>query len=98
MTPEETVRWTVENSKVPVIAATERDVKAGAMFSIVTSEKEIGREVGIITLKILAGTPVSEIPIHASAKGKLVINAKTADKYKVDIPFDILSTAETVFE
>ena len=48
--------------------------------------------------KILSGTPVSEVPIQPSSKGKLVINAKTAQKYNIDIPYEILSSAEKVYE
>ncbi len=90
--------WTVANSKVPVIASSEPDVAAGALYSIVTSEKAIGSNAGEIAKKILAGTPPSDIKYVQSKKGKLVVNIKTAQKYKVEIPYDILSSAEKVYE
>lgn len=44
---EEVTAWTVEHAKVPVIAAAESDVKAGALFSIVCSELGIGEKSGL---------------------------------------------------
>jgi len=95
---EEITRWTVDNAKVPVIAATESDVKAGALFAIVTSEQAIGLAAAELAAKILDGTAPKEIPYFSSTKGKLVVNVKTAQTAKIDIPYDILSTAEAVYE
>lgn len=91
-------RWTVDNAKVPVIAATEVDVKGGALYAIVTSENGIGMTAAEVALKILNGTAPKDIPYVKSNKGKLVINVKTAEKYKVEIPYDILSTAGAIYE
>jgi ABC-type uncharacterized transport system substrate-binding protein len=98
MDAEELVAWTVENAKVPVIGATERDTQAGALFSIVTSEKQIGWQAGQMAGKIISGTPVSDIPMEASENGKLLINAATVDKLGVEIPYDILSSAQKIYE
>ena len=98
MTRAETTRWTVDNAKLPVIGASEVDVKAGALFSIVTSEKAIGMTAAELAIKVLDGTAPKDIPYVTSTKGKLVVNAKTAQKYKVEIPYDILSTAEAIYE
>ncbi|MCJ8502719.1 ABC transporter substrate-binding protein [Desulfatitalea alkaliphila] len=94
----EMTRWTVDNAKVPVIAASEGDVEAGALFSIVTSEVGIGENAAEVALKILDGTAPADIPYVSSARGKLVINAATAEKMGVTIPYDILSTAEAIYE
>jgi len=98
MDAAELVGWTVENADVPVIGATERDTEAGAMFSIVTSEKQIGWQAGQMSAKILDGTPVSDIPMEAGEKGKLLINGTTVEKMGVDIPYDTLSSAEKIYE
>lgn len=95
---EELTRWTVDNAKKPVIAATEVDVEGGALFAIVTSEKGIGMTAAEVTLKILNGTAPKDIPYVQSTQGKLVVNVKTAEKYKVEIPYDILSTAGAIYE
>ncbi|MBR9981928.1 MAG: hypothetical protein KFF50_12950 [Desulfatitalea sp.] len=95
---EEMSRWTVDNAKVPVIAASEVDVAAGALFSIVTSEVAIGENAADVALKILNGTAPADIPYVSSAKGKLLINAATAQKMNIDIPYEILSTAEAIYE
>lgn len=97
-TREQTVAWTVANSPKPVVAATERDCAAGALFSIVTSEKALGSSAAQVALKVLGGTAPKDIPYAQSKKGKLVVNIKTAQKYKLEIPYDILSSAEKIYE
>lgn len=92
------VKWTVANCKVPVVAATGEDVEAGALYTILTSEKEWGRQSGGLVLKYLSGTPIANLPVETVKKGALVINGKTAVQYKLDIPYDILSSAEKVIE
>ena len=94
---KELTAWTVENAKVPVIAASEVDVEAGALFSIVTSENAMGKMAAESAIDILKGAEPSQV-YKMSKKGKLVINAKTAKKYKVEFPYDILSTAEKIYE
>ena len=93
----ETTSWTVANSKKPVIAASEVDVKAGALFSIVTSEKGIGKMAAEEALKILNGAAPDQV-YKSSKKGKLVFNTKTAQKYGIEIPYELLETAEAVYE
>ena len=51
-----------------------------------------------MALQVLGGTPIDSLKIVTSTKGKLVINGKTAEKMKVDIPYDLLATAEKVYE
>jgi len=97
MTRQELVGWTVENAKKPVFAATESDVEAGALLAIVTSESAMGAMTAETAMEILNGAEPAQV-YKQSKKGKLVINAKTAQKYKVNIPYDILSTAEKIFE
>jgi len=97
MPRQEVVRWTVDNAKVPVIAAADADVEAGALFSIVTSEHANGKMAAESALEILNGAAPSQV-YKQSKKGKLLINAKTAQKYKVEIPYEILSTAEKIYE
>ncbi|MBU1169848.1 MAG: hypothetical protein KKD44_09835 [Proteobacteria bacterium] len=98
LTRAETVGWTVEHAKVPVIAASETDVEAGALYAIVTSERTIGNMAAESAIKILNGAKLADVPYVTTTKGKLVINVKTANKYKIEIPYDILSSAEKIYE
>lgn len=89
--------WTVANAKVPVIAAAEKDVAAGALYSIVTSENGIGKMVAETAIGILNGGEVNQA-YQASKKGKFVVNLKTAVQKKTEIPYEILATADKVYE
>ncbi len=98
LTRAETVKWTIANTKIPVVAATGEDVESGALYTILTSDKEWGRQTAGMVLKHLSGTPISELPIETVKKGALIINGKTAVQYKIDFPYDVLSAAERVIE
>lgn len=98
MTRTEIVKWTVDNAKVPVVAATGKDTEAGALFSIITSENQIGRQAAEMATKILGGTAPADLPYSASSKGKLVVNGTTSTKLKIEIPYEILSTADKIYE
>ena len=95
---DEVVRWTVENAKVPVVGANEEAARDGAVLAIVTSEEIWGRQTGEMAVKIINGTPVSEIPVESVVKGKLIINGKTAMDKGIDIPYEIISSADQVYE
>jgi hypothetical protein len=96
--PEESVKWTVENSKVPVVATAEYDARYGALFAIVTSEKAWGEQAVQMVKKILAGTPVSSLPLETVTKGDLIINGATAQRLNIQIPYEILESATRVYE
>lgn len=98
MSRTDLTRWTVDNSKVPVIAATDVDTKAGALLAILNDEGRWGQQAGEMAAKILTGTPVSQLPIETMQKGALVINVKTAKKYGLNVPYEILSAAKEIFE
>lgn len=61
----ELTKWTVENAKVPVIAANEIDVEAGAILSIVNSEEYISYLTSSMVSELLKGADVSSIT-HAA--------------------------------
>ena len=98
MTSAELIRWTVDNAKVPVVGATEDAAEDGALFSIVTSEGVMGKQMADMVVKIINGTPVSDMPMETVKKGKLIINAKTAVRKNIEIPYEILNSADHVFE
>ena len=93
----ETTGWTVENSKVPVVAATDLDTSAGALFAILNDERKWGQQAGEMAVRILSGTPISEMPVESMREGALVINSKTAQKYRIDIPYEVLSSAAEIY-
>ena len=97
-TSQETVKWTIENSKVPVIATNQIDTEAGAVFSIIVSNGQWAYQAVQIADKILSGTPVSDIPVESVSKGDLFINAKTVQRFNIEMPYEILETAAKIYE
>lgn len=91
MTCEEIVHWTMANTPVPVIAAAEKDVKAGALMAFISDDKAMGLRTADLALKILNGAKPLDIPYAATSKAVLVINRSTAKKYGIVLSNAILS-------
>ena len=98
MSSTELIRWTVDNARVPVVGATEEAARDGALFSVITSEGVWGKQMADMVMKIIKGTPVPEIPMETVSKGKMMINARTATQKNIEIPYEILNTADHIFE
>lgn len=98
MKSEEVVRWTVTNATVPVIAATEKDVKAGALLAFVPDNKATGLRAADLALKILDGAKPSDIPYVTNSKTALMINRSTARRYGIVLPRQVMAWATKIFE
>ncbi len=98
MKDEDLVHWTVQNAHVPVIAAAEKDVKAGALLAVVADDKQVGINAARLAIRILDGARPSDIPYVTTTQGALVINKEAARKFDVQIPRAVLSSAMKIYE
>jgi ABC-type uncharacterized transport system substrate-binding protein len=86
ITPEQVLQWTISNSKVPVIGFLSFAIDAGALGGVVESGSEHGFKAGQMALKILKGTPASDIPIGVVQEGKTMFNFESAERFDIAIP------------
>jgi len=86
----------LNNHKIPTYGAVESFMQKGAMAGIVSSYEMVGKALVEKAEKILKGTPPSQIPSSHLPYDMLtaVVNAKTAHKVEVSVPYEVLSQAK----
>lgn len=81
------------DAKVPVYGSSAVMVASGAFATISISDTEIGAVSADMAVKVLEGTPVSEVPAVVVDTFTTVINVDTAAALGVEIPADVLENA-----
>ena len=86
------------HEKLPSVAATDGNVKRGALASYSADYFALGRQGAVLVDKILKEIKPSDLPIEQPSKLKMVINMKTAKAIGLKIPKEILLRADEVIE
>ncbi len=91
-TSELMMLFSLEN-KVPVCTFSTKYLEVGALMSLDINASDMGRQAGVLAVKILSGKRVTEIsPVEADS-ANLVINEPIARKLKVPINEDLRGKA-----
>ncbi|MGR3177450.1 MAG: ABC transporter substrate-binding protein [Candidatus Anammoxibacter sp.] len=85
-------------NNVPVMAHSERFVEVGALMSLSPDYYDIGKQAAGLANGILGRWKSQLSPIIEPEIKNLIINLKTARKIGVNIPREIIDSAEKVFE
>lgn len=82
---------------IPTVAGEGGMVRAGCLASIAVDYYTLGKMTGAMGADILDGKKQpADMPIQSQKAEKVLINMKTAETMGIQIPEDILKTAETV--
>ena len=84
--------WSLER-KVPVFALSEKYVKNGALCALGVDPLSLGRQIGVLANRVLAGENTSSIPVEPIKNGTLYINAVVAERLGLKLPKSILDKA-----
>ena len=87
------IRWTVENSDIPVVAMAEFSVIQGALGGMVIAGDEQGRLAGQLAARVLDGEAISDIDVVVPRRGKLVLNTEAIKRWHVDVPISLLQVS-----
>lgn len=97
--PQKSVmEWTMENNKLPTAGFFPDAFEDGVLCGIAESGKVQGYEAAKIAAEILKGKKPSDFEIVIPTTGIVMINAKTAEKLGLPIPFELLESADRVIE
>ena len=77
VTTQKIIATLVEAFGKPTVAANEATVKNGALAGVVKLPSEQGELAAEMMLKVIQGTPISDLPVTQNKRGKRVLNADT---------------------
>ncbi len=94
---EEAIAFVMENSKIPSGAVKEEPMSY-TLLGYAKVPEEQGHWSAQAALKILDGASPRDIPITRNKQGKLMINARLAERLNLDISYDIIQAADKIIE
>ncbi len=97
MPPAEIMRWTIDNSALPVVGFLDFVVEDGALCGVVESAEEQGLRAGQLAKMILKGRKPSEFPIvEQGINARKILNIDTAQKLGITVPDYLYKFVEIV--
>ncbi|TDE98836.1 ABC transporter substrate-binding protein [Occultella glacieicola] len=95
----ESLLQVAESRSVPVIAAEGDSVERGALATYGLDYTELGYQTGEMAVQILTeGADPAQMPIETQTELSLVINTAAAERMGVEVPAELLESADTVVE
>jgi ABC-type uncharacterized transport system substrate-binding protein len=83
---------------VPTVFQTHEFAAAGGLISYGTNLRDLFRQVGVYTGRILKGERPADLPVQQATKVELIINLKTAKALGLTVPLSLLGRANEVIE
>lgn len=96
MAPKEVMKWTTDHTRIPIVGFWPFSPADGALFAVAVNPVEHGRVAGLMAMQLLAGKSPKEVGIITNKDGFVIINVKTAQKLGLNVPFDMLRSADRV--
>ncbi len=72
--------------RIPLVGLSEQHVRAGALYALVTSFEENGRQAADIVRRVAAGEQAGQIPLERPEQLEVVFNPRTAENLRVRLP------------
>lgn len=98
MLPADVMRWTVARTTKPIIGFWPFSTEDGALCAVAVDPYEHGKVAALMARQILSGKKASDLPIITNSNGYVILNLKTANKLGIDVPFEVIQSADHIIE
>lgn len=96
--PAAVMEWTVKNTTKPIVGFWPFSTDDGALCAVAVDPHEHGKVAALMAKQILSGKSASDIPMVVNQNGFVILNLKTAHQLKMDIPFEVIQSADRIIE
>ena len=83
-------------SKIPTLGHSNWQIESGALCGVIKISREKGTGAAELAVKILGGTPVTDVPITQNRNGQRIINVTTAKRLGIALIPSVLRGSELV--
>jgi ABC-type uncharacterized transport system substrate-binding protein len=92
------MHWTVNNTRKPIVGLWPFTAHDGALCAVVVDPKEHGKVAALMAKQIIAGKKAGDLPMVKNKDGFVIINTVAATKLGLEIPFEVLLSADEIIE
>ncbi|MDO5678059.1 MAG: ABC transporter substrate-binding protein [Propionibacteriaceae bacterium] len=93
----EAVVQVAEQKQIPVFASDESTMERGAAAGLSVNYTQQGRDAAAVLLKMLEGTPASDIPVETQKEFDLYVNEAGASAQGIELPKAVIERATKQF-
>lgn len=86
-----------KDQKKALIGLSDKYVRAGALFALSVQNRQLGRQAGQLSNRILGGEKPSQIPIEMARHTELSINTKVAARLGIEVSPALLQQAKHIY-
>jgi len=94
---DEVVGWMMRNNKLPGIAFLDILAEEGYLTGVVVDMNQQGFQAARMIGEIMQGANPATMPVIDPVANRIMFNMARADQLGIEIPFELLSTADTVY-
>jgi len=98
MSPADVMAWTVKKTSKPIVGFWPFSADDGALCAVAVDPYEHGKVAALMARQIFSGKKASDLPIVTYSNGYVILNLKTANKLGIDIPFEVIQSADRIIE
>jgi ABC-type uncharacterized transport system substrate-binding protein len=98
MLPADVMAWTVKKTSKPIVGFWPFSADDGALCAVAVDPYEHGKVAALMARQILSGKKAGDLPIVTNRNGYVILNLNTANKLGIEIPFEVIQSADRIIE